>query len=644
MANGLEQLKNVPQKPNVPESKRPAPAERVARAEQERAAAAERGMKAKEAADRQAERIQAKLRALDSTMESPAPAPAKEEKKGLFARAGGWLKGLFTPSIEDRSEAHAKAEAAKNPLVAQQMREAGSDGAISKAEFKKLMAEGAVAAKAEAKRKAEQALKDRTAAIGELGIVAHDEAFGNLGKERAAANAQEQKAAEARAANAARAELMAGSKGKEARIALGLASAPEAARSSLSKQAEKLTKGGDAEFMGYVDDENTPEEAANLVAQHKEAQSVARKEQAKSAVRGAVETAKNLGSKAVNADFHAMGMGTVDAGINLAAKGAGLVAEGAKRVGKATKEALPKDTELAEMVAAGEDPEDAKAFLAAKRRDEAKARKEKPGYATAALTGIMNGAKRAATRETGTGAYELGMNAVDVSLDALKATGRGVKRTASKGAELLDRGLGAIEQAAVGDGGLVERSVQLTGRAGELAAKAADVALKAGPKILEKGLEGKARAEKFVGDGLAKDWESTKARMAARLEQMKSKPAEKKPWETMEEPAWASELRKGDEDVPDEITQAVAETAAERSAGPENFTEVFDDLKDLAQSDNRSRKAAFLAEAELLEGISAKNADPNEYLGAIGDKFRGWKPQDVKKLLNRLYETNLLAK
>lgn len=632
MANGLEQLKNAPKTPDARETKPAASAEHIARVEAERAQAAARGQEAQAAADRQVESIQAKLRSLDATMESPTPAPAKEEKKGLLARAGGWFKGLFAPSIEDRSEAHAKAEAAKNPLVAQQMRAMESDGAMSKAEFKKMMAEGAVSAKAEAKRKAEQALKDQSAAIGELGIVGHDEAFGKMGEARAAVTAEAAKEATRKAAQEAKASLTAGLKGKEAKIALGLASAPEAKRSAISKQAEKLAKKGDAEFMGYVADENTPEEAANLVAQRKEAQSVARKEKAKVAVRGAVEAAKDLTGKVANADYYGMSMNAVDAGLNLASKGAGIVVEGAKRVGKAVAEAKTAqanrlvearttstvDDEYADEVLSKEQILAEQDAVNAREKS-AKAKKEKPGYATTALAGIMNGAKRAATRETGTGAYELGMNAVDASLDALKATGRGAKRAASKGADLLDRGLGAVEHAAVGSGGLAER-------------------------IIETSVNAKEKAEQATADFLAKDWEATKARMAARLESLKSKPAEKKPWETMEEPAWASELHKGDEDVPDEIAAAVAETAAERSEGPENFAEVFDDLKGLAESDNRSHKAAFLAEMKILKDMAAKNADPNEFLGAIGDKFRGWKPQDVNKLLNRMYKTNLLAK
>lgn len=592
--------------------------QREGREEKERAAAAKRAAEAQKASAQQMETIHAKMRG--NAAASPESAPAVSttaSKKGMFSRLGNWFKSAFEPSVEERSAAHAKTEAEKNPLVAQQMRDMESAAPIGKAEFKRMMKE-------EEKKIAAAKRLDTTA-----------------------------------------------------------------------KKAQELVKGGSNEFMEYMAEGESAADAVAMVEAHKRAEASVRREKTKAAI-----------NKVVSADLHGMGMNAVDATATAIEKGGSAVMKGGKRAwnaymdaemqtGAAKAERIiaanrpPQDAELAEMIALGEDPADAAEFLAAKRRNEAKARKEKPGYASTALSGIMKGAQ-----------YVREQTKYDPTVT-----------------EALDKSLAWTEKQLVGPAGIVERAVQGTGKPGEVAGKAAEAFFEAGPKALEKGFDLKAQAEKATEEFLAKDWEKTKARMAERLEKMKrplisdelleqagvarkgesfgpdvrpssggsAESAEearlgvkggkalevakgmeaaidmatragkralgslletKRPpaARDMNEAAWVQGLQKGDEDVPDEIAEVVAETASEREQGPQNFIEVFDDMKDLAESDNRTRKAAFLAEAEILEGMAEKNADPKEYLGAIGDKFRGWSAKDVKRLVDRLYKTNLLAK
>ncbi len=536
----------------------------------EEKALAERANATKQAADKSAKALRAKIQTLEAPVESAAPAAAPAApKKGFF----GWVKGLFSPAIVP-------------------------DGSIGKAEFKQMMKEGAANVKEQKEAEAEQALKDQSAALGELGIVAHNEAFGALGAERVKANEKEQAASAKKAAAEAKAVLTAGLSGKEAKVALGRALPKEAPRSAAAKQAERLAKKGDEEFVDLIEAGEDPEAAAAFLES-------ARADKAKSARQETVRKAK----KAVE---------NVGVGMDKAMAKAWQVGDRALDtvVAKATGSVTPAERDQAVRMASNAGDQvltDAQILaeqaLSDRRTKQRKAEgttafsKKKPSYATTALSGIMKGAQR--VQET-------------------------AKRAGTAAAEGLDTGLAWTEKQLVGSGGLVEKAVQSTGRAGELVGKAADAALRAPVKAVEMGADAVTSAEDALAALGVKSWEAVK-RTAEKLRVSD---------QDLKEAGVAMDM----EDIPDEITEVVAEAAAERREGPDNFTDVFDELKALAESDNRARKTMFVKEANILEDLVAKNGDPNEYLGVIGNEFRGWTTEDVKKLVNRLYKTNLLAK
>lgn len=580
----------------------------------------------------------------------PAP-PAPEAKKGLFSRIGGWFKGAFEPSVEARSTAHAKEEAAKNPLVAQQMKDMDAAAPIGKDEFKRMMKESAASAKAEAKKKAIEALSAQSAAIGDLGIVGHNEAFGKLGEMRVAVDAKAQAEATKKAAAEAKAALTAGLSGKEAKIALGRA-VETTKMTPDQKAAEGMIKKGDAELMEMIEAGEDPVEAASFLAS-------ARKDAVKAKMRAPIE---KIGT-------------TLDQGMDKGWKALDRAADIAVR--KVTGMESPKDRDQrVQDVARGASQGDqvltdaqilADQALNERRMAQRKAEgstmfsKKKPSYADTALSGITKAkqyvqyvreqTKRGPTVSEAVSAlanadiHGAGMKAVDAGIDAVKTAGRGaayLREQTKRGPTVSEAAAKVADFAANADihgAGMkaVDAGIDTVKATGRGAAYLREQT-KRGPTVSE------------AANYLAKDWEATKQRMAERLAKLSQplisdqllRDAGVVRKNDFEDPVWTKSLGKGDEDVPDEISQVVAETAAERQEGPANFAEVYDALRKAAESGIRAQVNAFMYEAEQLEKIAQNDEDPAEH--HLGDQYRGWKTADVKKLIKRLHDQNVLAK
>lgn len=626
--------------------------------------------------NRQAERDAA---AFAARMNSGAPAPveaappappAPEAKKGLFSRIGGWFKGAFEPSVEARSAAHAKEEAAKNPLVAQQMKAMEADARISKEEFKRMMKEGAAGAKAEAKKNAIEALSAQSAAIGDLGIVGHNEAFGKLGEMRVAVDAKAKVEATKKAAAEAKAALTAGLSGKEAKIALGRATETTKMTAD-QKAAEGMIKKGDAELMEMIEAGKDPVEAAAFLASQRRDQALSNK--AKVAVGKVMKNLDGMDVRVINATADAI------------EKGAGVVMKTGKRAWNAYVDAeMQAGAAKAERLIQANQPKpmpnknagdqvlsDAQILadqaLNERRMAQRKAEgstmfsKKKPSYADTALSGITKAkqyvqyvreqTKRGPTVSEAVSAlanadiHGAGMKAVDAGIDAVKTAGRGaayLREQTKRGPTVSEAAAKVADFAANADihgAGMkaVDAGIDTVKATGRGAAYLREQT-KRGPTVSE------------AANYLAKDWEATKQRMAERLAKLSQplisdqllRDAGVVRKNDFEDPVWTKSLGKGDEDVPDEISQVVAETAAERQEGPANFAEVYDALRKAAESGIRAQVNAFMYEAEQLEKIAQNDEDPAEH--HLGDQYRGWKTADVKKLIKRLHDQNVLAK
>ncbi|GEM_PF-6267107 len=126
-----------------------------------------------------------------------------------------------------------------------------------------------------------------------------------------------------------------------------------------------------------------------------------------------------------------------------------------------------------------------------------------------AAKSVVEQARKAATGNTGTGLYELGMNAVDAGINVTLGAGKGIASGARKGVELggraahaaasgLDTALEATEKG-VHRG--LEKTLGAAGKAGELTGRAADAFLNAPAKAMEAGFDLAAKGKKWSKSG-----------------------------------------------------------------------------------------------------------------------------------------------
>ncbi len=305
------------------------------------------------------------------------------------------------------------------------------------------------------------------------------------------------------------------------------------------------------------------------------------------------------------------------------------------------------DEEFMEMVAEGEDPEAAAAFLEGSRADARRAKRQE------AVTKTKNRA-----------------------VSAMEGIRKGTKTVAVGAADTLDKSLGWTEKQLVGSGGAVERAVQATGRAGELVGKGADALLSAPGKAVEKTLDMTDRAGRATSEFLAEDWRKTKERMAARAKKVGKAgsalvgrtAAPKRETVRTEDPAWVRPGTDNDEDEVLTDAQILAEQEARYGKRPPSPpAEAFDDVpeeaaRDIAAAveqtvdtrrlprtfheqvarlsglrDQRGGKRAYNSEVNLLH----KMADGKKHAGAQrlrDQRYDGWTNEQVQSLLEELGE------